>query len=344
MKYSLKQLAELLDARIEGDPSITIGSIAPLDTALSGQASFITSRKFKAQLKVTKASVILLKEAYLVDCPSNALVVSDPYLAYAKLAQLLDTSPSVAYGISQGASIDPSASIAASVAVGPNAVIAAGVQLAAGVEIGPGAVVGENVSIGANTKIMPNVTIYHDVIIGESCVIHSNTVVGSDGFGYANDRGAWVKIPQVGRVIMGNNVEIGASTCIDRGALKDTIIGKGVIIDNQCQIAHNVEIGDYTALAGAVTIAGSTKIGRYCVIGGAAVINGHLTICDQVQITGMTMLMRTIKEPGVYSSGIPAQTNKEWKRTAARTLKIDDMYKRLQQLEKQLEQQTSEKL
>ena len=179
-------------------------------------------------------------------------------------------------------------------------------------------------------------TIYHDVQIGSDCLIQSSAVIGSDGFGYANDRGRWIKIPQTGTVIIGNNVEIGACTCIDRGALDATVIEDNVIIDNLCQIAHNVHIGTGTAVAGGVIMAGSLKVGRYCLIGGASVINGHMEICDKVTVTGMGMVMRPITEPGIYSSGIPLQPNKEWRKTAALTLDIDKINKRLKVVEKKL--------
>lgn len=200
--------------------------------------------------------------------------------------------------------------------------------------IGAGCFIGKNVKIGRSTRLWANVSIYHNVEIGEQCLIQSGTVIGSDGFGYANEKGQWVKIPQLGTVIIGNNVEIGACTSIDRGALENTIIGNGVIIDNQCQIAHNVIIGDHTAIAGAVTMAGSLKIGQYCMIGGASVINGHMEICDKVTITGMGMVMRPISEPGIYSSGIPLQPNKVWRKTAALVLNINAMAKRLKKLER----------
>jgi len=208
-----------------------------------------------------------------------------------------------------------------------------------GVIIGAGCFVGKNSKLGARSKLWANVTIYHNVQMGEDCLVQSGTVIGADGFGYANERGEWIKIPQLGGVIIGNRVEIGSNTSIDRGAIDNTRIADNVIIDNLCQIAHNVEIGYGTAIAGAATFAGSTKIGKYCIIGGASVFNGHIEICDQVTVTGMAMVMRSITDPGLYSSGIPAQTNKEWRKTAARTLHIDDMYKRLSNIEKLLDKQ-----
>ena len=202
--------------------------------------------------------------------------------------------------------------------------------------IGAGCFIGKNAKIGAKTQLWANVTIYHEVQIGSGCLIQSSAVIGSDGFGYANDRGRWIKIPQTGTVIIGNNVEIGACTCIDRGALDATVIEDNVIIDNLCQIAHHVHIGTGTAVAGGVIMAGSLKVGRYCLIGGASVINGHMEICDKVTVTGMGMVMRPITEPGIYSSGIPLQPNKEWRKTAALTLDIDKINKRLKAVEKKL--------
>jgi UDP-3-O-[3-hydroxymyristoyl] glucosamine N-acyltransferase len=225
------------------------------------------------------------------------------------------------------------------VAIGANAVIESGVVLGDDVRIGPGCFVGKNTRLGARSRLWANVTLYHNVTMGTDCLVQSGTVIGADGFGYANERGEWIKIPQLGGVTIGNRVEIGACTTIDRGALEDTRIADNVIIDNQCQIAHNVEIGYGTAVAGSTVMAGSLKVGKYCIIGGASVFNGHMEICDQATVTGMAMVMRPITEPGVYSSGIPLQTNKEWRKTAARVMRIEEMHKRLSKLEKKLDQE-----
>lgn len=257
-------------------------------------------------------------------------------MAYAVLAQYMDSTPKAASGIAASAVVSASAVIGKNVSIGANAVIEDGVTLGDHVVIGANCFVGKNSKIGAYTQLWANVSVYHEVEIGQHCLIQSGAVIGSDGFGYANDRGRWIKIPQVGQVIIGNHVEIGACTCIDRGALDPTVIEDNVIIDNLCQIAHNVHIGTGTAVAGGVIMAGSLTVGRYCLIGGASVINGHMEICDKVTITGMGMVMRPITEPGVYSSGIPLQTNKEWRKTAALTLGIDAMNKRLKALEKKL--------
>jgi len=317
----LADLAQQLDAELHGDGDIVITAVASMQSAKAGNITFMVSPKYREHLAQCQASAVVLTQDDLPFATGAALVVKNPYLTYARMAQILDTTPQPAQNIAASASIDPTA------------------QLGNNVVIGPGCFVGKNTKIGAGSRLWANVSVYHEVEIGENCLIQSSTVIGSDGFGYANDRGNWVKIPQLGRVIIGDRVEIGACTTIDRGALDDTIIGNGVIIDNQCQIAHNVVIGDNTAVAGGVIMAGSLKIGRYCMIGGASVINGHMEICDKVTVTGMGMVMRPITEPGVYSSGIPLQPNKVWRKTAALVMNIDDMSKRLKAIERKIDQQ-----
>ena len=339
MSVTLGQLATLLGAELHGDASIEVSRVANLETAGSGEISFLSDSKYQSFLAQTAASAVLVKAADLSVCQTNALVVKDPYVGFARVAQLLDSTPRPALDIHPTAVIAADVQLGQNVAIGPHAVIESGVVLGDGVAIGPGCFVGKNSRLGKGSRLWANVTIYHNVEIGDACLIQSGTVIGADGFGYANERGEWIKIPQVGKVILGNRVEIGASTTIDRGAIDDTIIADNVIIDNQCQIAHNVEIGYGTAIAGGTVIAGSAKIGKYCIIGGAAVINGHIQVCDQATITGMAMVMRSISKPGIYSSGVPAQSNKEWRKMAARVLHIDEMHKRLSQLEKRIEDQ-----
>ena len=339
MSVTLGQLATLLGAELHGDASIEVSRVANLETAGSGEISFLSDSKYQSFLAQTAASAVLVKAADLSVCQTNALVVKDPYVGFARVAQLLDSTPQPALDIHSTAVIAADVQLGQNVAIGPHAVIESGVVLGDGVAIGPGCFVGKNSRLGKGSRLWANVTIYHNVEIGDACLIQSGTVIGADGFGYANERGEWIKIPQVGKVILGNRVEIGASTTIDRGAIDDTIIADNVIIDNQCQIAHNVEIGYGTAIAGGTVIAGSAKIGKYCIIGGAAVINGHIQVCDQATITGMAMVMRSISEPGIYSSGVPAQSNREWRKMAARVLHIDEMHKRLNQLEKRIEDQ-----
>ncbi|MBN7765060.1 UDP-3-O-(3-hydroxymyristoyl)glucosamine N-acyltransferase [Pectobacterium brasiliense] len=337
--YSIRldALAQQLDAQLHGDGDIVITGVASMHSAKTGQITFLSDSRYREQLAGTQASAVVLTEADLPYCQVAALVVKNPYLTYARMAQLLDTTPQPATDIAPSAVIAPDATLGQNVSIGANAVIESGAQLGDGVVIGPGCFIGKDARIGAGTRLWANVTIYHCVELGEHCLIQSGTVIGSDGFGYANDRGNWVKIPQLGTVRIGDRVEIGASTTIDRGALDDTVIGNGVIIDNQCQIAHNVVIGDNTAVAGGVIMAGSLKIGRYCMIGGASVINGHMEICDKVTVTGMGMVMRPITEPGVYSSGIPLQPNKVWRKTAALVMNIDEISKRLKAVERKVD-------
>lgn len=332
----LADLAQQLNAKLHGDGEIVITGIASMSSAHAGQITFLSDSRFCEKLSSCQASAVVLTEDCRPFCTGAALVVSNPYLTYAHMAQLMDTTPMPAKDISAGAVIASDATLGQRVAVGANAVVESGVVLGDDVVIGPGCFVGKSTRIGSGTRLWANVSVYHDIIIGERCLIQSGTVIGADGFGYANDHGNWIKIPQLGRVIIGDRVEIGACTTIDRGALDDTTIGNGVIIDNQCQIAHNVVIGDNTAIAGGVIMAGSLTIGRYCMIGGASVINGHMAICDKVTVTGMGMVMRPITEPGVYSSGIPLQPNKEWRKTAALVMSIVDMNKRIKAIEQKL--------
>lgn len=339
MAFTLAQLAQHLGAEIHGDGTLEIRKVATLEKAGEGDIAFLSNKKYRPYLEQSKATAVLITEADLPFCGTSALVLKDPYVGFARVAQLLDTTPQPATDIHPSAVIAADVQLGERVAIGANAVIESGVVLGDDVRIGPGCFVGKDTRLGARSRLWANVTLYHNVTMGSDCLVQAGTVIGADGFGYANERGEWIKIPQIGGVSIGNRVEIGACTTIDRGALEDTRIADNVIIDNHCQIAHNVEIGYGTAIAGATTMAGSLKVGKYCIIGGAAVFNGHMEICDQVTVTGMSMVMRSITEPGVYSSGIPLQPNKEWRKTAARVMRIDEMHKRLSKLEKQRDQE-----
>ncbi|AIN47458.1 UDP-3-O-(3-hydroxymyristoyl)glucosamine N-acyltransferase [Candidatus Palibaumannia cicadellinicola] len=332
----LAELAQQLHAQLYGDGNIVITGIASMSSAQAGHITFLADSRLRKTLSYCEASAVVISEDALPFCTSAALVVKNPYLIYARIAQLMDTTPQPAHDIAASAVISPDAILGEQVSIGANVVVEAGVLLSHDVKIGPGCFVGKNTKIGAGTRLWANVTLYHDIDIGENCLIQSGTVIGADGFGYTNNHNHWVKIPQLGRVIIGNSVEIGACTTIDRGALDDTRIGNGVIIDNQCHIAHNVVIGDNTVVAGGVIMAGSLTIGRDCMIGGTSVINGHITICDQVTITGMGMVMRSITKSGVYSSGIPLQPNQTWRKTTTLVMKIRDMHQRMKALERQL--------
>ncbi|AJJ10267.1 UDP-3-O-[3-hydroxymyristoyl] glucosamine N-acyltransferase LpxD [Yersinia rohdei] len=335
----LADLAQQLDAKVHGDGDLVITGIASMHSAEPSQITFLSNSRYQEQLATCNAGAVVLTEADLPFCKSAALVVNNPYLTYARMAQIMDTTPQPAQDIAPSAVISSHAILGENISVGANAVIESGVVLGDNVVIGAGCFIGKNTHIGAGSRLWANVSVYHEVVIGKNCLIQSGTVIGADGFGYANDRGNWIKIPQLGSVHIGDRVEIGACTTIDRGALDNTIIGNGVIIDNQCQIAHNVVIGDNTAVAGGVIMAGSLKVGRYCMIGGASVINGHMEICDKVTITGMGMVMRPITEPGLYSSGIPLQPNKVWRKTAALVMNIDGINKRLKAIERKIDKE-----
>ncbi len=331
--FSLSHLADYLSASLEGDADCVISHIATLENAQSGAIAFLANKKYRRQLETTSASAVILSEADSPYYDGNKLIVANPYMAYALLAQYLDTTPNAAIGVHPSAVIHPSAMIAPGANIGANAVIEKDVTLAEGVEVGAGTFIGEGASIGEGTKLWANTTVYHQVEIGANCIIHSGTVIGADGFGFANDKGEWVKIPQLGSVVIGDKVEIGANTTVDRGAIDNTEIHNNVIIDNQCQIAHNVVIKEGTAMAGCSVVAGSTTIGKYCQIGGMSGITGHVEICDNVILTGMTMVISNIDEPGVYSSGVPHSSNKDWRRQMAQLRKIGDMNQRIKALE-----------
>ncbi|ACY50918.1 UDP-3-O-(3-hydroxymyristoyl)glucosamine N-acyltransferase [Vibrio diabolicus] len=335
---TLAELATITGGELFGDESLVVSRVAPMDKAQEGDVTFLSNPKYAKHLSECQATVVMVKAEHKDQCAGNALVVSDPYVAFARVVQAMDTTPKPADDIAPSAVIAADVKMGENVTIGANAVIETGVELGDNVSIGAGCFIGKNAKLGNNTKLWANVTIYHEVSLGDDCLVQSGTVIGSDGFGYANDKGEWIKIPQLGSVRIGNRVEIGACTTIDRGALEDTIIEDNVILDNQLQIAHNVQIGYGTVMPGGTIVAGSTKIGKYCQIGGASVLNGHITIADGVAITGMGMVMRSIEEKGLYSSGIPLQTNREWRKTATRVHRIDEMNKRLKAVEKQLEQ------
>ncbi|WP_076408187.1 UDP-3-O-(3-hydroxymyristoyl)glucosamine N-acyltransferase [Shewanella sp. UCD-KL12] len=332
--YTLKELAQTLNAEVQGDETQVVSSVATLENARAGQLSFLANSKYRAQLESTQASAVLISAKDVEGYPGNALVLNDPYVGFARVAQLLDTTPKAAEGIAPSAVIHPTAKLGEGVAIGANAVIGENVILGENVQIGAGTVIGQDSIIGSGTRLWANVTVYHDVHIGQACIIHSAAVIGSDGFGYANERGQWIKIPQTGGVRIGNRVEIGASTTVDRGAIEHTEIHDGVILDNQVQIAHNDIIGENAAIAGNSTIAGSTQIGKYCIIGGNSAVAGHLSIADGAHISGGTNVTSIIRKPGVYTSTTIAMDNKLWRRNTVRFKQLDELFQRVKKLEK----------
>lgn len=293
-------------------------NLASLKTAQRSDLSFLANPKYTPQLKETRAGAVLVNSEAATEVSGIALVVQDPYLAYATLSHLFAPSVDPKPGIHETAVVDPSACIDPSAEVGPNAVIAAGVRLAAEVSVGGGCVLGANCEIGRGTRLAPRVTLYHSVRVGSNCLIHSGAVIGADGFGFAPTPDGWRKIAQIGGVAIGDGVEIGANTCIDRGALEDTIIESGVIIDNQVQIAHNCHIGKRTAIAGCVGIAGSTRVGSNCTLAGQAGLAGHISLVDGTHVGMQAQVTRSIKEPGQYASGTGLWPQRQWRRLVAR--------------------------
>jgi UDP-3-O-[3-hydroxymyristoyl] glucosamine N-acyltransferase len=314
MAVTLGELAQCTGAQLQGDASVAINGIATLDSAGPGDLAFLYNRRYRKFLAVTGASAVLLTPDDAPNCPVAALVMENPYLGYARAALRLAPPRTFAAGIHPSASVAESAVIEKTASVGPNCVIGDGAQIGEHVVLEAACHIGAGVRIGGYTHLYANVTLYHGVGVGSRCIMHSGVVIGSDGFGYARDGSHWVKIPQLGAVQIGDDVEIGANTCIDRGALKDTVIEPGVKIDNLVQIGHNVRIGAQSAIAGCTGIAGSTTIGKRCLIGGAVGIAGHLEICDDVTILAKSGVHKSIRTPGVYSSGWPVQEARTWHR------------------------------
>ena len=334
--YTLGDLAEQLGAEVRGDRSLRVSGLATLQDAKAEQLSFLANAQYRKFLATTRAGAVLLTSKDAEDYAGAALVVANPYLAYARLSHLFESRPQGTVGIHPSAIVDPSAQIDPTARIAAQVIIEADVWIGANVEIGAQSVIGARSRIGADGRLASRVTLCHDVVIGERVVIQPGAVIGGEGFGFAQEQGSWEKIAQLGGVRVGDDVEIGANTTIDRGAIADTVIGNGVKLDNQIMIAHNVQIGDNTAMAGCSGISGSTKIGRNCMIAGGVGLVGHIEVCDNVFITGMTMVTRSITEPGSYSSGTAMQPAAEWRKSAARIRHLDDMARRLQQVEKRL--------
>lgn len=333
--YTLADLTQTLSLECRGDDSIEVHGIAKLGDAGPNQLAFLFNSAYREQLASCQAAAVVMSAEDAEGYSGPCLISEQPRLTWAKVAALFDPEPLPSLKVHETAVVSDTATLGSDVTVGPNATIEAGARVEAGAVIGAGTVIGENSVVGAGTRIGANVTIYHGVTIGERCRIHSGAVIGADGFGFEFDQstGSLVKIPQVYGVRIGNQVEIGAGTTIDRGALNDTLIGNGVKLDNQVQVGHGTTIGDNTAISGCTAIAGSTNIGRYCLIGGAVGIVDNISIVDQVEITAMSLVSRSIKAPGRYSSGTGLMPGKQWKRSIVGFAKLDEIIKRLRKLE-----------
>jgi UDP-3-O-[3-hydroxymyristoyl] glucosamine N-acyltransferase len=334
--YALSDIVEALGGRVAGDAGTRVYRVSSLANAQTGDVSFITDSKYQKALSLSYASAFVLGEndAKLTTAP--CIIVDNPYAYFAKLSSLLNPALVAEIGIAPSAVIDASAVVPASCAIAALVVIGKNVVLGENVTIGAGCVIENEVTIADNTCLEPHVTIKHHCEIGKYCHIFSGVVVGSDGFGYAAEAGIWVKIPQVGRVVIHDHVDIGANTTIDRGALDDTIIEQGVKLDNLIQIGHNCVIGAHTVIAGCVGIAGSAKIGKHCKIGGAAMVLGHLEVADHVTISPGSMITRSLLIADTYTALMPFQTHQAWLKTAAKIRHIDGLADKIKQLEKEI--------
>jgi UDP-3-O-[3-hydroxymyristoyl] glucosamine N-acyltransferase len=334
--YSLAEIAERFGGTVVGDAGIRIRQVAPIESAAPHQITFLTGRKFLKELARTRASAVILAKDAADATTLPRIVCANPYAYYARVATLLNPEPPAEQGIHPEASVHPAAQIAASASVAARAVIEAGARVGEGAVIGAGCFVGRGASIGQGTRLHPNVTIYHDCVVGDRVIIHAAAVIGADGFGMAMDAGRWLKIPQIGRVLIGNDVEIGAGTTIDRGAMEDTVIEEGVKLDNQIQVGHNCRIGAHTAIAGCVGIAGSTRIGSYCRIGGGVLISGHLEIADKVDISGGTTVIKSVLSPGTYTSIYPMSAHEDWLKNASVLRHLHEMREHIRHLEQEI--------
>ncbi len=342
-KYTLGEIAQILGAQLHGDSHCEITGIASLENAKAGQISFLVSSRYQLVassrhekfLPLSKASAVLLAPDHMQQCATNMLVMSDPYQGLIKLLSLFQHKSKHDAGIHPSATIGPNTKIPATVSIGPNCVIGENCEIGENTIIHANCVISDNVRIGAESQVYPNVTIYHDVIIGNKAIIYAGVVIGSEGFGMIRTQYGWQTLPHLGTVIIGDNVEIGANTTIDRGALDNTIIENGVKLDNLIMVGHGVVIGENTVIAGCVGIGGSTRIGKNCMIGGATGLNDNIEIGDNVIFTGMSQVVKSIKQPGVYSSGTGILPQKSWHKATARLHNLDELAKKLRKLEKE---------
>ncbi len=323
-EFSLGELAVRFGLELRGDPALQVSHVATLSQAQAGSLSFLANSRYRKQLPCSRATAVVVAPADADACPGAALIGSNPYLAYARIATLLHPPVSTSPGIHSTSVVSCDARVAASASVGPFCVVEADADVGERVQLGAGCTVLSGARIGPDSRLMPRVTLYAGVRIGERCLLHTGVVIGADGFGFAPEAGTWVKVPQVGSVRIGDDVEIGANTTIDRGAIDDTVVENGAKLDNQIQVGHNVVIGAHTAIAACTGISGSTTIGQRCMIGGMVGFAGHLTIADDVSITGCSLVSASIKQAGSYSSGMPTVETRAWRRMVAHLRRFGD--------------------
>lgn len=334
--YRLGEIVERFGGELIGDANIVIRQVAPLSTAQPEHISFLANPKYRHHLQTCRAGALIIAVAERDVTTLPRILSNNPYAYFAKVSALLNPRHTEAPGIHPAAVIDGSTIIPDSANVGAFAYVGKNARIGERAVIGVGCYVGDGVVIGEDSLLYPQVTVYHDSVIGSRVVLHSGAVIGADGFGLANEDGRWIKVPQIGRVVIADDVEIGANTTVDRGALADTIIEEGVKLDNQIQIAHNVHIGAHTAMAGCVGVAGSAKIGRHCTVGGSAMILGHLEIADYVNISAGTLITKSIANPGKYTAVMPFSAHQDWLKNAAHLRHLDRMAKKLSELESKI--------
>lgn len=330
----LDEIVARFGGELHGSGDHVVSGLATLEAANPEQLSFLSNPKYRSQLHATGAGAVILAPEMAESCPVAVIVTPQPYLYFARVSQWLAQIPQPAQGVHASAVVE--SAVPAGVCIGPQVWIGAGVEVGENVVIGAQCRIGPGVKVGADSCLYPGVTIYHGCEIGRRAIIHSGAVIGADGFGFARDGEMWVKIAQTGRVIIGDDVEIGANTTIDRGALEDTVIEDGVKLDNQVQVAHNVRIGKNTAMAGCVGIAGSAKVGAGCTVGGGAIVLGHLSLADNVHVSAGTLVSKSINTPGSYTGTVPFMAHDDWQRNFARLRHLDAMADRIRALEKRL--------
>ena len=338
--FTLAEIAAQLGGDVLGDAQTRVFRVAALGSAGEGDIAFLSNPKFRSQLASCRASVVILRADAAADFSGARIVTANPYAYYARVATLLNPYAAGFSGIHPSAVLESEVPVSA--AIGPHVSIGKNVTLGEGVVINAGCVIGDGAAIGDGSVLYPRVTVYHDCQIGQRCIVHAGAVIGADGFGFAPDGQDWVKIPQLGRVLIGNDVEIGANTTVDRGALDDTIVEDGCKLDNLVHIGHNCVIGKNSVMAGCAGIAGSTVFGEHCIVGGAGMISGHLNIAGGTTISGGSTLMKSIAKPGVYTSVFPIDTHEEWLRNASHLRRLSKLADRIADVEKILKQKDIE--
>jgi UDP-3-O-[3-hydroxymyristoyl] glucosamine N-acyltransferase len=334
--FRLAEIVARFGGELVGDQDVVVRQIGTLSGAGPGELSFLAHPKYRSELAATRAAAVIVSESERGATVLPRIVCRDPYAYFARVSTLFNPPAPSVPGVHPTAVVSPEAHVAPSASLGPGCVVERGARIGEGVALEAGCVVGAEASIDRDSRLHPHVTIGARCVVGARAILHAGVVIGADGFGFAPEGGEWIKIPQVGRVVIGDDVEIGANTTVDRGAIDDTVIEDGVKIDNQVQIGHNCRIGAHTAIAGCAGIAGSTRIGQHCLIGGAAMIGGHLDIADRVVITASSGVSKSISAAGVYSSAVPAIDARAWRRTLALLRNLERLADRIRELERRL--------